>query len=61
MSAAKPPTLLPESLKPEVVVVVETTNEEKWQAYLKERGLDQWASTNPKMAEQLKQRLYPSP
>jgi hypothetical protein len=59
--AAKPPTLLPESLKPEVVVVVETTNEEKWQAYLKERGLDQWASTNPKMAEQLKQRLYPSP
>ena len=24
-------------------------------------GLEQWATTNPKMAEQLKQRLYPSP
>ena len=32
-------------------------SEEKWQAYLKDRGLEQWASTNPKMAEQLKQRL----
>jgi len=59
-TAAKPGTLLPESLTPQPVVV-ETTSEEKWQAYLKERGLEQWASTNPKMAEQLKQRLYPTP
>ncbi len=58
--AAKPGTLLPESVKPEPVMV-EATNEEKWQAYLKERGLHQWASTNPKVAEQLKQRLYPNP
>lgn len=58
--AAKPRTLLPESLKLEPMIV-ETTSEEKWQAYLKERGLEQWASTNPKMAEQLKRRLYPTP
>jgi len=42
-AAAKPATQLPESLRPEPVVV-ETTNEEKWQAYLKEPGLEQWAT-----------------
>jgi hypothetical protein len=57
--AANTGTLLPESLTPEQVVV-EKTNEDNWQTYLKERGLEQWAITNPTMAEQLKQRLYPN-
>jgi hypothetical protein len=56
--AARPDSLLPETLKP-APLVVGGNNEEKWQAYLKERGLEQWAASNPKMAEQLKQRLYP--
>jgi hypothetical protein len=31
-----------------------------WSSYLKDRGLENWASKNPQLAEKLKQRLYPS-
>ncbi|QPN70005.1 hypothetical protein [Synechococcus sp. CBW1108] len=54
---------LPESLKPEgpELVLVGSTREDQWQAYLKQRGLEQWARNNPQLAQQLKQRLYPNP
>ena len=31
-----------------------------WSSYLKDRGLEDWASKNPELAEKLKQKLYPS-
>lgn len=54
---------LPESLKPEQSerVLVGLTSEDQWQAYLRQRGLEQWARNNPQLAQQLKQRLYPNP
>jgi len=60
----KPGALLPDSLKPEQQpdpVLVGLTSEDQWQAYLKQRGLEQWARNNPQLAQQLKQRLYPNP
>ncbi|EAQ75605.1 hypothetical protein WH5701_02129 [Synechococcus sp. WH 5701] len=32
-----------------------------WQAYLQDRGLVEWAASNPQLAEALKQRLFPAP
>jgi hypothetical protein len=32
-----------------------------WPAYLQERGLVEWAASNPQLAESLRQRLFPAP
>lgn len=32
-----------------------------WNEYLKQRKLETWAKKNPRLAEQLRQRLFPSP
>jgi len=57
---------LPDQLTPAATEFVSSPavgvqqQETEWRAYLKTRGLDQWAQKNPKLAEQLRQRLYPS-
>ncbi len=33
----------------------------EWQAYLHDRGLVEWAASNPQLAESLRQRLFPAP
>jgi hypothetical protein len=53
---------LPDQLLNTTPVAQPTINkEEQWQAYLKSRGLEQWAIRNPSIANQLRQRLFPGP
>ncbi|MCX5932662.1 MAG: hypothetical protein NTW83_12780 [Cyanobacteria bacterium] len=33
----------------------------EWPAYLQDRGLVEWAASNPQLAEALRQRLFPAP
>ena len=32
-----------------------------WEAYLQERGLVEWAQSNPHLGESLRQQLFPAP
>ena len=51
---------LPESLNPEPTTITKSANNDKqWTAYLKQKGLVQWAKNNPQMAEKLRQRTFP--
>ena len=38
-----------------------STAEEAWQTYLEQRQLVEWARSNPRLAEQLRQQMFPQP
>lgn len=63
--ASPAPQTLPESLDPQASPQVGSqtsgTAAQSWDDYLRQRGLEEWAQTNPALAEQLRRRLFPAP
>lgn len=60
-ATARSTTPLPEQLEASPTVTSAASPEQAWQDYLQQRNLVQWARSNPQLAEQLRQRLFPQP
>ncbi|QNI71992.1 hypothetical protein [Cyanobium sp. NS01] len=56
---------LPDSLEPSAPPIspgaARAGAEAEWEAYLRARGLENWAEANPVLADQLRDRMFPQP